>query len=628
VLAVLAAAVLLAAFGLPYGKSHPKAFAHVYTFPGNGNYTHLHIDADISNGGRPCDPIDATATVTVGSKHKVGVCLEDYVPNSVAEFELHIRYNGDPDAVPPTTINSSPTELPPPVWDPGDPLADPPIPGGWVWSCPVADPHCLDVNPDANDGNDPTGFKLGGGWDCSVFGIAPPVGEDPQTPHVADAFMACWADLANPDQDLSANPGLLATIEFTATNAGVDTIDFGPIDATNANQVQSPRPGAGVARCGTAVPADQVGCFGATIHKVAAPTPTVPNFQQCDAPWGDDLYDSIDLYVTGRSDVCWWGCALTSAVDVLNYWGVSTTPDALNEWLLGQQYGYCEGGVNWNAVAKYAQERGVHLAPPKYYRDSNVGALQDSLESGHPVILGVAYGGRNPGHWVVATGPNADTWWINDPGGVGAATLQGYGNTFSRRVLYEPDSGNSARLVLKACSPVDLVITDPQGRRLGFDPASGTSYEEIPDAWYGVDGTIAGGDGSGEILTGVKTAWLNAPVDGQYALEVIGTGTGMYTVHAEAYDRDGNYSPIEGPSGTTSPGQVDSALVHYTSQPPAVGGIAELPDVASTSAENARTPAEGSGWWADRYAALAGGLSAAVLAVAAGAWYARRRWLQ
>jgi hypothetical protein len=46
-----------------------------------------------------------------------------------------------------------------------------------------------------------------------------------------------------------------------------------------------------------------------------------------------------------------------------------------------------------------------------------------------------------------------------------------------------------------------------------------------------------------------------------------------------------------------------------------VGGIAQLPDVATSD----------SGWPAGAYAALAGGIMAAVLALGGGAWYARRR---
>jgi YVTN family beta-propeller protein len=185
-----------------YGRIDLEAFAHTYTHP-NGNATHLHIDADVTNGSRPCDPMDQTTTAEVGATHKVGVCIEDYEPNSIQAFELHIRYTGDPDVVPPTIINKA-TE--------------------------VQDiTHALDDNPDANDGDDPAGFKLGGGWDCTGFGVKSPVGEDPATPGVADAFIVCNGDVVTPDQDLSADPGLLATIEFTAQEAGADTIDFGPI---------------------------------------------------------------------------------------------------------------------------------------------------------------------------------------------------------------------------------------------------------------------------------------------------------------------------------------------------------------------------------------------------------------
>jgi hypothetical protein len=201
----------------------------------------LAIDADVGNGARPCDPIDAEATVAVGSTHKVGVCLVDYVAGSVNNFELHIRYTG--------ALNTA-TELPD--------------------TAPA-----LDDNPDANDGDDPAGLKLGGGWDCTALGVAPPVGDDISTAGVADAFMACNADVVNPDQDLTANPGLLATIEFTASAVGDDVVDFGPVDATNKNLIVAPRPDGGNARCGTSVPGDEVPCTGATIHKQGGqPAPT------------------------------------------------------------------------------------------------------------------------------------------------------------------------------------------------------------------------------------------------------------------------------------------------------------------------------------------------------------------
>jgi hypothetical protein len=218
--------------------------------------TTLHIDADITNGSRPCAPIDDTATVGVGGTHKVGVCIENHAPNSIRAFELHIRYTGDPSDNDPPLLNFAP--------DPQG--SEESQNGGSGPDC--ATDGCLNDNPDANDGDDPAGFRLGGGWDCTGLYIVRPVGEDPSTPNVADAKIICNANLVSPDQDLAANPGLLATIEFTATSVGIDTIDFGPIDASNRNAVRGPRQGGGVARCGTAVPADQVGCFGAVVHKM------------------------------------------------------------------------------------------------------------------------------------------------------------------------------------------------------------------------------------------------------------------------------------------------------------------------------------------------------------------------
>ncbi len=59
-----------------------------------------------------------------------------------------------------------------------------------------------------------------------------------------------------------------------------------------------------------------------------------------------------------------------------------------------------------------------------------------------------------------------------------------------------------------------------------------------------------------------------------------------------------------------------------------VGGIAELAPVAGSSADASGTPAEGSGWPAGAYAGLAGLGAAALLAIGAGGWHARRRLSQ
>jgi hypothetical protein len=60
----------------------------------------------------------------------------------------------------------------------------------------------------------------------------------------------------------------------------------------------------------------------------------------------------------------------------------------------------------------------------------------------------------------------------------------------------------------------------------------------------------------------------------------------------------------------------DTGVLDWTATgtPPAVGGIAELPDVSGSSAPN--------------HLALAGLGAAALIALTAGGWYARRRWLR
>ena len=176
-----------------------------------------------------------------------------------------------------------------------------------------------------------------------------------------------------------------------------------------------------------------------------------------------------------------------------------------------------------------------------------------------------------------------------------------------------------SRLIFRAHSPVEMVITDPEGRRLGFDPRTQTSYTEIPAAFYGEDGTIAAGDGQ-ILIPGEKAAALNAPIDGEYIIQAIGTDTGSYYVDGEAYDRNGGLTRIEGPSGMTSPNQVDTAAISYSSQPAAVGGMAEYPQLEPEAASTTRPSSTPS---ALAIAALASGTALLLLA---GAWYARRLW--
>jgi len=117
-----------------------------------------------------------------------------------------------------------------------------------------------------------------------------------------------------------------------------------------------------------------------------------------------------------------------------------------------------------------------------------------------------------------------------------------------------------------------------------------------------------------------RSASVNGDCDqpADWGTETVDYGRGFtsVTLDAEAH-------PLVAYSADSS----DSLMFATSWLAPAVGGIAELPDVAGASAEHAGAP-DGSAWRPGNHAALGGLLAATLVALTAGAWYARRRWLR
>ncbi|MEX2246812.1 MAG: hypothetical protein WEC75_09000 [Dehalococcoidia bacterium] len=200
------------------------------------------IDADPTNGTRPCDPIDTTRSVSIGDQYTVAVCVTGSGGEAPNAFTAVVVYDGSLNVAPECDADGMA-----PV-DPGTILCGGPNDTGTA----------LNDNPDANDGDDPGGLKLGSGWACfGGFVITAPVGEDPNTPGVADANISCTAAISGPDLDLTADPGLLATITFRALAAGVENLTFGLDSNVFAEN------------CGSSIT-----CQGATIEKLGPPTVT------------------------------------------------------------------------------------------------------------------------------------------------------------------------------------------------------------------------------------------------------------------------------------------------------------------------------------------------------------------
>jgi hypothetical protein len=160
------------------------------------------IDADPSNGTRPCDPIDVTRTVKINETYQIGICLLDlpFPPDAITGS---VSYNRE--------LNEAPEE-------------SPPLPAS---ECDLPDNLCLDVNPDFNQSREgvPDDQTLGSGWNCTAFGIALPRGDEPRSPE-ADANITCYANLVEPNRTLTADPGLLALVTFRSLAPGVDEMQL------------------------------------------------------------------------------------------------------------------------------------------------------------------------------------------------------------------------------------------------------------------------------------------------------------------------------------------------------------------------------------------------------------------
>lgn len=106
------------------------------------------------------------------------------------------------------------------------------------------------------------------------------------------------------------------------------------------------------------------------------------------------------------------------------------------------------------------------------------------------------------------------------------------------------------RLVILVESPVDLMVTSPDGHRIGYDTATETVVNEISGA------TLSGSDTEPQWIT------ILNPLDGNYNIELIGTDSGDFHLTSR-YTKSGN-TKIEASSGTTSIGDTHSFFVNLS----------------------------------------------------------------
>ena len=105
-------------------------------------------------------------------------------------------------------------------------------------------------------------------------------------------------------------------------------------------------------------------------------------------------------------------------------------------------------------------------------------------------------------------------------------------------------SPEPASMTIVCQSAVDLMITDPQGRRLGDDPIAHANYDEIPSAYYEAGGIDDDETGAPE-EDPAKTIFIPNPVSGSYKLTIVGAKAGKYSCEFTGQDGKGTREPAE-----------------------------------------------------------------------------------
>jgi hypothetical protein len=95
----------------------------------------------------------------------------------------------------------------------------------------------------------------------------------------------------------------------------------------------------------------------------------------------------------------------------------------------------------------------------------------------------------------------------------------------------------------QAACPAEILVTDPEGRRTGVDPATRELLREIPDASYDEAGislparSPCGEADEEELEVTPKLVIQSAPA-GDYRVMVVGTAAGAYTLIIDQYPAD------------------------------------------------------------------------------------------
>ena len=532
---------------------------------GSGTF-HLDIDADVTNGG-PCQSVDLTADVS--GTHQVAVCMES-APQHVGFFEFYLVYDD--------TLNQALEK-----------------------DCPSG--TCLDDNPDANAGGTTWDGDLGGGWDCSGGGVAEPRGDIDPTPSdgIGVAHLSCMATSGPYTSPIDYDHWPLAVITFNVVGTGSDTL-------TLRDVVIGDETGLEIGSCNPA-PVFPISCYAAGNEKTfvtptptSTPTPTItptptstPTITPTPTPTMTPEPCS-GVCVAGFWDIEYTGSALGKCQQLLHQSGASTVWGEISctHAALGSLTGdLSQGTLDSNFVIVFQQPPYTVAGSATYSSDGNSSTFTWWCTAGCSAS-GSANATRIDSQyakWIDASQGGDLTTDLGDTLTVPGGALPGNETvTIDISTLpFAPPPGVKPLTRAYTFGPSPLAFVTPFTATVTFkytqsDLAGGSIDPTTLRVWIYNSGTASWELVGGALDTGAMTITVEL------------TGFSTYAIFG---------GPAPTPTATPTP------------RPP-VGGIAEYPSLEARPVNQSRSSPSA--------VALAGAVAGGVIVLAAGGWYARRRW--
>ncbi len=273
----------------------------------------------------------------------------------------------------------------------------------------------------------------------------------------------------------------------------------------------------------------------------------IPMLKQTDPLWKDQTYDSANKWASLHPTIEDWGCALTSATMVLQYYKIEKLPDGthlnpgtLNVWLKSQPDGYVGNGlVNWLAISrlsKQAKSQNTNFSYDaleyKRRNGSDISLLTTDLTHNQPDIL------EEHGHFIVGKGISESAVSINDPY-YNRTDLTQYNNTFLSLGRYIPSHTDLSYLMITMDPNFDINISNPSGQQAGGSVI--TPLTGIAESSYYLQSGIVNPN-TNQTSSSIKILTIPTPVEGTYTITVSSANatSKKFSFVIYSYDVNGN----------------------------------------------------------------------------------------